>query len=409
MGHTTHGYGPFGADGAAMRIFSIIRPGLVATLLVLASCATTPSVPAEEAKAATTTSAPVTAPTITSSTSVAPPRSVVEPIEENSKLSTGLAPEALAFTSTDDVGRIYETRTVTGVLALSTQPGSSFSGNTVDDATVVRVITVDDRSGQHWVELALPFGEPLGWALAADLIETEQVLVDRPWELRRRFHTIVDTGTPAEILAEADPESDVVGEPNVFALLFSPGDRALSPSGDTYVEVADPITTEPIGWILESRLARVTTHVARNADGSTAFSSYPGGFDAGVATAPPVIVSGCGIFSATIATTGSDTFGSHLIYGTSAPSAVWDGAAENVRWSLGPDQRSVFIRPADSVTLHLPAASPVTWWFLDLGPENDAPWIIDADGAPVLDASGNLTALSPRSITADPGTCTAAP
>ncbi|RZV46562.1 MAG: hypothetical protein EX269_07015 [Acidimicrobiales bacterium] len=343
----------------------------------------------EAVEETTTTTEPPAAPT-TSTTSEAPPTTI---------------PRALAFTSAADVGTFFETESKSGMLITSTEAGGGAGDEIIEDGTVVQALEMVELQGYSWVLVSAPFSsEPIGWLLAADLIETEQLITTMDVAARGRYHRVDAGGNVLVVHVEPSAESAVEGSYATGEIVFHSGETVAIPDGSSWAKILDPSNLRAIGWVNADFITMASGVLVHNADGSPALTSR-GNWDSGARITTPVQKTAtCAFVQLEIGTTGSGNISSHVMYGSTAPTSPDDGQPEFQQWDMGSDTGLVFIRPGDSVLFTLPAHPVRTYYFMAIGPEGDAPFVADADGAPIVNAAGRMVASDFITFTAD-GTC----
>jgi len=344
----------------------------------------------ESSSAAPSTTAPEAAPTTASTTTT---------------VAATTIPRALAFTSADDVGTFFETVSSTGMLITSAEAGGAAGDEILEDGTVVKAIETVELNGYQWVLVGTPIaGTKIGWLLAEDLLETEQMIESTDVGARGRYHQVVAGSEQLVLHIEPDVESEVLGSHATGEIVLHSGDLILTPGGETWAKLIDPDNLSTRGWVNAAFLSVTSGVQVHNSDGTPALSSR-GNWDSGARINAPIKRNAtCAFVQLEISTTGSGTVSSHVMYGSSAPTSPDDGQPEFQQWNMGSDTNIVYIRPGSSVMFTLPAHPAHTYYFMALGPEHDAPFVADADGAPILDVQGRMVASDFITFTAD-GTC----
>lgn len=319
--------------------------------------------------------------------------------------TTTTIPRALAFTSSADVGVFFETETSTGLLITSAEAGGAAGEEIIEDGTVVKALDFVELSGYSWVLVGTPLErKPIGWVLAEDLIETEQLILTLDVGARGRYHR-VEAGSDV-LVAHTDPtaDSDLTGSYSTGEIVLHSGETALIPDGGSWAKILNPSNLSGLGWVNADFLTVTSGVQVHNSDGSPALNSR-GNWDSGARISTPVQKTAtCAYVQLEIGTTGTGNVSSHVLYGSTAPTSPDDGQPEFQQWDMGSDSGLVYIRPGSSVLFTLPAHPAHTYYFMALGLENDAPFVADANGAPILNAGGRMVASDFITFTAD-GTC----
>ena len=337
--------------------------------------------------AAPTTVAPTIAPTTAAPTTATP---------------TDGTPESLAFASTADIGRLFE---VDGTAQLFDGPGGDVTG-TLEDGRLVRAGAARNSDGSLFVGILDP-NDPsaaLGWVEALSLRPTNQASFSTDESLRNQLRqAIVTTGQDTvEVVSQPGAGVAVATLSNREAALHS-GNRALSSDGAIWLEVVDPDTATPIGWVPANNFVEIRANSARN----SAFLDTDRSPDSGVsygASLPVVTVATAGCNAVQIELQNpSTTTGLALVFAAETPFAIVGSSVET--WQ----GNQLFVDPGDSTTLTLLNNDATTWHFAALDNDGRA----EAARGPSGDLIGTdgtaARATNVQQVSASAGSCVFVP
>ena len=197
--HSRH-FGIFRARGTDERfLMKRISTIALATALVLAACsgdgeADDSAQPVEVTRSV----AAAERGTTTTTTTVAPAETTT---------TAALAPSTLAFSSSDDVGRLFA---VSGDITAVTTAGGDTASSEVSAGTIVQTSSLRSRDDVLWVRIERTDadGGTLGWAPASSLSPTsEAVLTENPAEARQ-FRQAASSSRTTSWVSSAHRASD---------------------------------------------------------------------------------------------------------------------------------------------------------------------------------------------------------
>ena len=347
--------------------------GVALALLVLAGCSA--DAPDPEATAGIT--APDTAPPSTAARSFATPQStttdsVSTPSTEQEPASE--PPEILAFSSSRDVGRLFEIEAPNGAVVLAEEPEGAATPVALSDGDVVQAIDVRSRSGMLWVRVESVGVAALadGWVIADSLRETTEIAIVDDSESSGEFLQIVARSGDVEVRSTAGDAGVVVDRRQPGEVVMHSGAVALTSTGDSMLEIVDPVSRVPVGWVGGSSVRTVRSVVALDESGAQPQrpADPP---DANEAPVLGTVATGCNAVQVTLTAQPGFGGGSHVLYGTGTPTGTRSPDGSMIEWSSGADEGELIIDPGTSVTVTVPSRLPQTWFFLATGRDGTVP------------------------------------
>lgn len=374
-------------------------------MLALALAAAACSGDAAEPGAAGETTTSTTAPTITT---VAPSSKATPSSTDAPTTTAGIsdtAPVSLAFSSSDDLGRLFE---IDGSVSPLESPSSDVRGALIADATLVQATNLRASGDVVWARINSTDSDRsvLGWVPSDSLRPTTRSV---EWSDPDAFTQFRKVGRAVEDDVLVVRTSPSVGAPSVANLVETEvamhgGNTVLTASGERWVDVIDSSTYEQLGWVeaawfpvLGSIEAKAPdgTDVDRRADREV---SYGADISAGVVSA-----TGCNAAQVTFESRGT-TRGSAIVFGKSVPiGSPLDRSNTTFRWTAAGGS-TVYLDPGQSVTFTFPTTSPWTWYFATLGEDGQAAHTT-LGGTAVLNEAGRATATNTQQVALPEGSC----
>ena len=176
---------------------------------------------------------------------------------ETTTTTTVLAPSTLAFSSSDDVGRLFA---VSQDITAATSAGGQPDAAVVTAGTIVQASSFRDNDDAIWVriESTAPDGPTLGWVPAAALDPTLESVFFQDDTFSRQFRQVSGSVPDDQLGVFASPGA---GAPLFFlqedAIAMHGGVTALSPSGDFWLDIVDPDSGDRTGWVEARFFSRV--------------------------------------------------------------------------------------------------------------------------------------------------------
>lgn len=372
---------------------------LVAVVAMASACGGGGDTPAPEqavSETTTTIEAPTTSAADVQASPTIAPTTTADIADE--------APETLAFSSSSDLGRLFE---IEGLVAPATSAGSETLGDALSDGTLVQATSLRSSDGRVWVRINTTdeTGSVLGWVPADDLRPTSQSIerfdADAVTEFRKVSSVVIDDELPIFAAAGGGSAVGFLAETEVA---MHGGSSVLTADGVLWLDVIDSTTLQRRGYVegasfgvLGSIEAKAPdgTDVDRRADSTI---TYGASLSAGAVSAV-----GCNAEQITFEAT-SSTMGAAVLFGNVPPvGAPLDSSNTRFRWSSSGGS-TVYLAPGQTVTFSFPSASTKTWYFTTLDDEAQANYVTSG-GSARLDASGRATATDVQSFQVDAGAC----
>ncbi len=319
--------------------------------------------------------------------------------------STDAAPESLAFSSSSDLGRLFE---IEGSAAPAESAGSDTRGGLLSDGTVVQATNLRANNGEVWVRINTTdlYSDVLGWVVADSLRPTTQSVErfdqDNATEFRQVSRAVV--GDLLDVYASPGGTGSKTGSLTETEVAMHGGNDVLNASGDRWVDVVDSTSQQRIGWVLADLFTTLSTieakapdatDVDRRADPST---SYGGDISSGNVTAV-----GCNAQQITF-TARSGLLGSAIVFGNAVPTGTpLRGSTTEFRWSATGGS-TVYVDAGETVTFTFPSRGTRNWYFTTLG-EDGQPAYATSGGTAALNASGKAVATDVQEFLVDAGSC----
>lgn len=376
----------------------------LAALAVVAAtasaCSGDPAEPTPELGAEATTTTTL----VDDSTTTTAIEGTDRPTTETTDAPSDVAPETLAFSSSSDLGRLFE---VSGSVQPADAAGSDELGETIFDGTLVQATNLRSRSGVIWVRInsTEDANDVLGWVTADDLRPTTQTVErfdeNRTTEFRQVSRVVEDD--LLEVLT-APGDGSTVATLIETEVAMHGGNSVLLPSGETWVDVVDSSTLQRRGWVPAASFRTLGSIEAKAPDGvdvarrADRDESYGGGIGTGVVSAV-----GCNAQQITF-TGSSSTLGSAVVFGNVPPVGTpLDSSNTRFRWSSSGGS-TVYLEPGQTVTFTFPSQGTKNWYFTTLGTDGEAAHV-KVGGVAQLDASGRATATEVQEFRVPAGSC----
>jgi len=315
------------------------------------------------------------------------------------------APESLAFSSSLDLGRLFE---IDGATSPAESVGSDSLGDLLSDGTLVQATNLRAKNGEIWVRVNTTTldSDPLGWVQAGSLrpttLSVERFDPDNATEFRRVSRVVVDDRL--DVYSSPSSTASTTGSMIETQVAMHGGNDVLSANGDSWVDVIDPDTKQVSGWVLAESFTTLTSIEAKSPDGTDvdrradSSSTYGGGVSNGAVTAV-----GCNAQQITFTAT-SSMLGSAIVFGNAVPTGTpLRGSATEFRWAAAGGS-TVYIDAGQSVTFTFPSKGTRTWYFTTLGQDGQAAHET-SNGAAALNASGRAVAANVQEFQIFAGTC----
>ncbi len=335
-----------------------ISTATLTAALVLAACSGDGE--PQDAAAAETATRSVASPEVTTTTTT-----TTTVAETTTTTTTVLAPSTLAFTSSDDVGRLF----VLGQdVVATTTAGGTPDASAISAGTIVQSSNLRNRNDVLWVLVASTEleGPTLGWVRADDLRPTTESVFYQDDETTRELRQ-VSSAAPNDQLSvfvnpgAGSPIRTLVAEE--FAL--HGGGTALSPSGDFWRDVIDPETGTRIGWVEARFLTRASGEI-QDENGNSLGRSPIEGVNYGQALAGDITLNACNAVQITFSNA-SPSAGIGVVFGTTSPVGR-ELNSGRFDWS----GTSAFSESGADVVITIPTSSAQTWFFAPLDSDGNA-------------------------------------
>lgn len=343
----------------------------------------------------------------TSSSTTAPPEQPTTSTPTSLSNSKDDAPETLAFSSSSDLGRLFE---VDGSVAPATSAGSDEVGQPLDDGTLVQATNLRARDGEIWVRINSTDLDStvFGWVAADSLRPTTQSVErfnpNNVTEFRQVSRAVV--GDLLDVYSSPGGTGSKIDSMIETEIAMHGGNDVLSASGDRWVDIIEPDTQQRIGWVLASSFTSLTTIEAKSSDGSDVDRradpsiSYGGGISTGT-----VVAIGCNAQQIQFTPT-SPSLGSAIVFGNAVPTGTPLRGSDTVfRWSASGGS-TVYVDPGETVTFSFPSQGSKTWYFTTLGVDGQASYATSG-GTADLNPSGKAVANNVQDFPVSPGSCAA--
>lgn len=346
--------------------------------------------------------------TVTQETTTAPPEQPTTSTTSKSVPgSTDDAPESLAFSSSSDLGRLFE---IAGSVAPAESAGSDVLGAPLSAGTLVQATNLRARDGAIWVRVNTTDldSDVLGWVETDSLRPTTQSVErfdpNKASEFRQVSRAVVDD--LLDVYSSPDGNSSKIGSLIETEVAMHGGNDVLSATGDRWVDVIDSTSQQRIGWVLASSFTTLTSIEAKGVDAidvdrrADSATSYGGDISAG-----NVVAVGCNAQQIEFTAT-SSSLGSAIVFGNAIPTGSPLGKSTTTfRWSATGGS-TVYVDPGQAVTFTFPSRGTRTWYFTTLGTDGQASYATSG-GSADLNASGKAVANDVQSFQVDEGSCAA--
>lgn len=290
----------------------------------------------------------------------------VAPVAETTTTTTVLAPSTLAFSSSDDIGRLFS---VGQDITASMSAGGDPDASAVAAGTIVQASSQRDRDDVLWVRIESTEldGPTLGWVPASILEPTLEPVFYQDNQTVRQLRQ-VSSSAP-------DDQLPVLPSPGAGAALriltedtiaMHGGTLGLSPSGDFWLDIIDPASGERTGWVEARYFSRVTGGEIQDSSLNSVSRSPEDDVSYGQALNGAITLSGCNAVQITF-TNSSSTAGIGMTFGTSSPigrernngSFDWSGTA-------------AFSEAGEDIIVTVPLEGARTWFFTPLDADEEA-------------------------------------
>lgn len=315
------------------------------------------------------------------------------------------APQSLAFSSSSDLGRLFE---LEGSAAPAESAGSDTRGALLSDGTVVQATNLRASNGEVWVRINTTDldSEVLGWVVADSLRPTTQSVErfdqDNATEFRQVSRAVV--GDLLDVYANPGGLGSKTGSLLETEVAMHGGNDVLIASGDRWVDVVDSRSQQRIGWVLAGSFTTLSTIEAKASDSTDvdrrANPSTPYGSDI---SSGDVTAIGCNAQQITFSAV-SGSRGSAIVFGNAVPTGTpLRGSTSEFRWSATGGS-TVYVDASETVTFTFPSRGTRTWYFTTLR-EDGQPAYATTGGTAALNASGKAVATDVQEFLVDAGSC----
>lgn len=373
---------------------------VLALALAVAGCSG--EAPEREAAGETGPSTTLAAPTTTAVATTASP-STGAPTTTGG--ITDAAPVSLAFSSIDDLGRLFE---IDGSVAPFESPGSDVRGGLIDDATLVQATKLRARDGVIWVQVNNTNSDRsvIGWVTSDELRPTSRSV---EWSTPDAFtqFRMASRILENDLLVVRQSPSDTA--PSVVDLketevAMHGGNTILIESGELWLDVIDSRSYQQLGWVHADSFPVLSGIEAKAADGTDVDLRPDPDVDYGADISSGVIsATGCNAVQVTFESRGTAR-GSAVVFGRSVPvGSPLDRSNTTFRWTASGGS-TVYLDPGQTATFTLPTTSSQTWYFTTLGEDGQAAHEM-IEGVAVLNASGRAKATDLQQFALSGGSC----
>ena len=326
-------------------------------------------------------------------------RSVQEPSPTTipaTTTTTVLAPSTLAFSSSADVGRLFS---VDRDITASTSAGGEPNASAISAGTIVQASSLRSRNDVLWVrvESTVPGESTLGWIPSDTLTPTTESIFTEDQDSVRQFRQVAaavendalgilavpGTGSPIGFLAEGE-------------IAMHGGVSALAPSGDIWLDIIDPDTSERLGWVPARFFRGLSGGAIQDSDGNNASRNPSEGVNYGQALTGGVTAAGCNAVQVTF-TNASSGAGLGIVFGTDSPLGRELSSGDH-NWS----GTSIFGPAGSDLTITIPSRTTRSWFFAPLNNDGQAAFS-------VVDENGFAVASDVTEISIPAGTCVPEP
>lgn len=221
---------------------------LALVAVVASACSGGGEQPAPDQAAPVTTVAPDT------TTTTRPAETTTTSSTKSISSPTNDAPQSLAFSSSSDLGRLFE---IDGSVSPASSAGSDTFGSLLSDGTIVQATNLRANDGEIWVRVNNTDLESdvLGWVPADSLRPTTQSVErfdpDSANEFRKVSRAVVDD--LLGIYVNPGGVGSTTGSLIETEVAMHGGNDVLSATGESWVDVVDPSTNQRLGWQAEIR------------------------------------------------------------------------------------------------------------------------------------------------------------
>ena len=303
------------------------------------------------------------------------PSPTTEPAPTTTTTTTVLAPSTLAFTSSADVGRLFA---ISEGVTASTVAGGEPDATAVSAGTIVQASSLRTRDGVLWVriESTVAGGTTFGWVPSTLLTPTTESVFTEDRNLARQLRQVSRSVPDDALPVLANPGA---GAPIAYLaeaqIAMHGGVSALSPSGDIWLDIIDPIDGTRIGWVAGRSFGAVSGGALQDDSFNDLGRSPVPDVDYGQALSGGISASGCNAVQIRF-NNASSTEGIGLVFGTSSPLGR-ELNSGSFQWS----GTSVFSEAGADVIITVPSTSTETWYFAPLdNDENAAFTSVNEDG-----------------------------
>lgn len=372
---------------------------LALVVVIAGACSGGGEQPAPEQAAPVTTAVPDTSTTTKPADS--PTTTTTEPLPS----PTNDAPQSLAFSSSSDLGRLFE---IDGSVSPASSAGSDTFGQLLSDGEIVQATNLRANDGEIWVRVNNTDleSEELGWVPADSLRPTTQSIErfdpDSANEFRKVSRAVVDD--LLGIYANPGGVGSTTGSLIETEVAMHGGNDVLSATGESWVDVVDPSTNQRLGWVLGESFTTLSSIEAKRPDGTDVdrradpSASYGADISAGEVTAV-----GCNAQQISFRVLGSSR-DSAIVFGTVVPTGTpLRGSTSEFRWS-STGGSTVYVEAGETVTFTFPSRGTRVWYFTTLGEDGQAAYE-EVGGVADLNESGRAVASDVQSFQVDEGSC----
>ncbi len=302
------------------------------------------------------------------------------------------APGSLAFSSSNDLGRLFE---VLRSQPVRDEPNGEAIAD-VADGELVQAIGVRQREGGLWVQVrsVQENMEELGWMLSTELQPTDRiVLTDDPLTVNQ-FRRTARALPGGELMIMAEPSSgQQLGSLLPGEIAVHGGSRALASDGTYWVDVSESVSGDRLGWVHEKFFAPLTSIEAKNSTGVDVARRKDTSVTYGALLNVGSLVAGCNAVQITFESL-STSNGTAIVFGQSVPTGSLRGSTMTWRSDSG---SAVYGAPGEDVIFSLPRTGNQTWYFAHLD--------IDFQAETVSSASGRAVASNVQQFQVSEGAC----
>lgn len=285
---------------------------------------------------------------------------------ETATTTTVLAPSTLAFSSSDDIGRLFS---VSQDITASRTAGGLPDASAVAAGTIVQASSQRDSDDALWVRVESTEldGPTLGWVPATLLEPTLESVFYQDNERARELRQVSSSAPDDQLVVLPSPGAGAAlrALPE-DSIAMHGGVTGLSPNGDYWLDIIDPASGERTGWVEARYFSRVSGGEIQDSTLDSVSRSPENDVTYGQALNGAITLAGCNAVQVTF-TNPSSSAGIGMTLGTSSPIG-----RERNNGSFDWSGTSAFSEAGEDVIVTIPLDSAKSWFFAPLDADEEA-------------------------------------